>query len=98
MGTSPARCIPAYRKDRPEAFIEKQKGHELCGLAAPSNESKGFYKSNRRNLNISRIAASGRTLSDIWFCRGIWRLVGVRRTPASAWLRDLQSRESRGLS
>jgi hypothetical protein len=38
--------------------LPKAKGCELCGLAAPSNESKGFYKSNRRNFGVPRFLHS----------------------------------------
>ena len=38
-----------------EPFAKKQKGCEWCGLAAPSNESKGFYKSDRLSFRISQL-------------------------------------------
>jgi len=37
--------------ERPQP--KTKKGRELCRLAAPLNESKGLYKSNKRKFIIS---------------------------------------------
>jgi hypothetical protein len=55
--------IPAYPKDS-EVPAQKQKGREMCGLAAPSNQSKGFYKSNRRNFSVSQLLGESRNTTD----------------------------------
>ena len=51
--------IPANRKTR-RSCPKNKKGRELCGLAAPSNQTKGFYKSNRRIHSITSLVGESR--------------------------------------